>query len=87
MSQCAIPGCFDPCRSRQLMCTWHWRKVPTDIKAPLTAAWKAYNDRAPKLHANEALNLIGAYRTMVKVAVAYVCGLEGINQADAEAAE
>lgn len=81
MKGCAIPGCTDPCRSRQLMCKWHWRKVPAQLKAAVLSTWakvsKPMRDdpRGPEVRLGE----IAAYRAAVDDAVADVCRQEGLR--------
>lgn len=75
---CAIPGCTDPCRSGQLMCKWHWRKVPAVMKAAVMDAWKAIQGGQDK-PAHTALANIVVYRAAVDDAVADVCRQEGLR--------
>lgn len=81
MSRCAIPGCTDPCRSRQLMCRWHWVKVPADLKASVNATWKIVArpmKEAPRVPAIR-LGEIRRYVDAKKAAIAAVCKLEGVT--------
>lgn len=85
MSGCAIPGCTDPCRSGQLMCKWHWRKVPAALKALVNSAWTAVQDRSTVRDRSEdallaRLLVIRTYQDAKEKAVASVCEKEGLRR-------
>lgn len=79
MKGCAIPGCTDPCRSGQLMCKWHWRKVPADMKRLVNATWAAVQSFVGPV--TGLLEKTREYKDARNAAIDHVCEQEGLRRA------